>query len=339
MKKIIVWGTGNNARQMMKDHCFDGAELVCFVDTYRKIDSFEGFPVIVPDQIQGKKYDWLIISMTKPEEVYEKCKALKIDDSKIIIVYNTIMKGHQYHFQDTDAVREQLPKLGEVIDSVREIYDQCAPVRRCHLDYESEFDPDIRTYYNDREYIRVRTIGLAADEVKQIKGDWDVAELGVFQGSTSRLISLLFPERKIYMFDTFESFDRVEADKEIESGYCDDSFVDTFKNTSLERVKEIMPYKDKYVIRKGLFPETAEGLEDNRYGFVSLDVDLEESTYAGLTYFVPRMIEGGYIFLHDYNHVKLKGVKNAVKRYEKDNDMRFRKVPICDSDGTLVLSF
>lgn len=338
MKRIIVWGTGNNARQMMKDHCFDAAKIVCFVDTYRKIDSFEGFPVIIPEDIQKYEYDWIVISLAKPEEVYEKCKSLKIDDEKIIIVYNTIMKGHEYHSQNIKLVRDQLPKLGELMDSVREIYNQCAPVRRCHIDYESEFEPAIRDYYNDREYIRVRTMGLAADEVRQIKGDWDVAELGVYQGSTSRLISLLFPEKNIYMFDTFESFDRIEADKEIEEGYCDDSFVDIFKNTNVERVKEIMPYEDKCIIRKGLFPETAKGLEDNRYGFVSLDVDLENSTYAGLVYFVPRMIEGGYIFLHDYNHAKLKGVRNAVKRYEEDNNIKLSKVPICDSDGTLVLA-
>ena len=95
------------------------------------------------------------------------------------------------------------------------------------------------------------------------------------------------------MFDTFESFDGSEADKEKESGYCDDSFVDAFKDTSVERVLSIMPYKEKCVIRKGLFPKTTNGLEENRYGFVSLDVDLEDSTYAGLVYFVPRMIEGG----------------------------------------------
>ncbi len=207
------------------------------------------------------------------------------------------------------------------------------------MDYESEFDPAIRDYYNGKEYIRVRTIGLVADEVRKIEGDWNVAELGVYQGSISCLISLLFPNRMIYMFDTFESFDRAEAAREIKDGNCDDSFVDVFKNTSEERVLGIMPYKEKCVIRKGLFPSTAEGLEDKLYGFVSLDVDLEDSTYAGLVYFVPRMIEGGYIFLHDYNHVKLKGVRNAVRRYEDDNRIRFRKVPLCDGDGTLVLAF
>ena len=199
MKRVIIWGTGNNARQMMKEHCFEGAEIVCFVDTFRKIDSFEGFPVIVPEEIHNKEYDWIIVSITKPEDVYEKCKSLGIDDNKIILVYNTIMRGYEYHSQNVDEIRKYIPMLAKMMDSVKKIYNQCAPVRRCHMDYETEFEPAIRDYYNDREYIRVRTIGLAADEVRKIKGDWSVAELGVYQGVISRLISLLFPDKTIYV--------------------------------------------------------------------------------------------------------------------------------------------
>lgn len=100
-----------------------------------------------------------------------------------------------------------------------------------------------------------------------------------------------------------------------------------------------MPDRSKCVIRKGLFPETSKGLENKTYGFVSLDVDLEESTYQGLVYFVPRIIKGGYIFLYDYNHVSLKGVRKALKRYESDYNIHLHKAPICDSDGTLVIPF
>ncbi len=120
MKKVIIWGTGNNARQMMEERCFDGAEIVCFVDTYRKMDSFEGFPVITPDGIKTKAFDWIIISLTKPEEVYEKCKELQIEDAKVVLVYNSIMKGYEFHPQNIEAIRESMPGLGRVMDSVRE---------------------------------------------------------------------------------------------------------------------------------------------------------------------------------------------------------------------------
>lgn len=70
---------------------------------------------------------------------------------------------------------------------------------------------------------------------------------------------------------------------------------------------------------------------------MSIDVDLEESIYNGLEYFYPRVNAGGYICVHDYNG-PLKGVRNAVDRYEQDSGNHLCKVPICDNSGTLVIA-
>ena len=98
-----------------------------------------------------------------------------------------------------------------------------------------------------------------------------------------------------------------------------------------------MPHPEQIVIRRGLFPRTSEGLEGERFALVSLDVDLEESTLAGLRFFLPRMQTGGYLLLHDYNNPKLPGVKRAVERYEAEVGL-LRAVPLCDVNGTLVVS-
>ena len=70
---------------------------------------------------------------------------------------------------------------------------------------------------------------------------------------------------------------------------------------------------------------------------ILLDVDLEESTLSGLRFFLPRMAEGGYLLLHDYNNPKLPGVKRTAERYEAEFG-RLRAVPLCDVNGTLVIS-
>ena len=98
-----------------------------------------------------------------------------------------------------------------------------------------------------------------------------------------------------------------------------------------------MPYPHKCIIRKGLFPKTLAGLENEKYAFVSIDVDLKESILAGLQYFYPRLNKGGYIFLHDYNNYFLDGVKEAVRIYENEIGMRLMKVPYADEGGTLVI--
>ena len=87
---------------------------------------------------------------------------------------------------------------------------------------------------------------------------------------------------------------------------------------------------------KGYFPESLNGLEE-QFAFVSIDVDFEDSIYDGLTYFYPRLMEGGYIFIHDYNSLKLKGVKRAVERYEAEFG-KICKVPIPDINGTVIIT-
>jgi len=71
--------------------------------------------------------------------------------------------------------------------------------------------------------------------------------------------------------------------------------------------------------------------------FVSIDVDMEQPVYDGLKFFYPRLQQGGYIFIHDYNSAYLVGVKKAVLRYELDLGTKLNKVPIADRAGTLVI--
>jgi len=81
-----------------------------------------------------------------------------------------------------------------------------------------------------------------------------------------------------------------------------------------------MPYRERCVIRKGFFPETAAGLEDETFAFVSIDVDLESPIYNSLEFFYPRLQKVGILFIHYYTCHSLSG-----------------KVPIADNGGTLIV--
>ena len=89
-------------------------------------------------------------------------------------------------------------------------------------------------------------------------------------------------------------------------------------------------------MRKGFFPETARGLEDERYAFVSMDPDLYDPVLSGLDYFYPRLSPGGCIVLHDYNNEQFMGVKKAVEDYEKIHG-RLNIVPLGDFHGSCVI--
>ena len=105
---------------------------------------------------------------------------------------------------------------------------------------------------------------------------------------------------------------------------------------ALEAVLARLPHPERALLRPGLFPGSATGLEAG-FALVSLDVDLEESTYQGLRWFLPRMEAGGFLLLHDYNSPDLPGVRKALRRYEAEHG-HLHAVPLCDVNGTLVIS-
>ena len=142
--------------------------------------------------------------------------------------------------------------------------------------------------------------------------------------------------RICYLFDTFDGFDANEALKEVRNGNCTEAFVEAYKHTNVKTVLDRMTNLDKVVIKQGYFPQSLDGLEDT-FAFVSIDVDFEESIYECIKYFYPRLNNGGYIFVHDYNS-DLQGVEKAIDRYEKDMGTMLCKMPLPDKSGTLVVT-
>lgn len=186
---------------------------------------------------------------------------------------------------------------------------------------------------NYMDYIRIASLELVAQEIYEKNISGAVAELGVYKGKFARYINQFFPNRKLYLFDTFKGFDNSDIKSEIEKNY---SLGDQdFSNTSVKNVLGIMPHPENCVVREGFFPETALGLEEE-FVFVSLDTDLFDPIYNGLTYFYPRLKKGGYIFIHDYNNDNYKGAKMAVRKFCEENDVAY--LPLPDSAGSAIIS-
>jgi len=186
---------------------------------------------------------------------------------------------------------------------------------------------------NYMDYIRLSTLELVANEINISKLDGNVAELGVYKGKFARYINQYFPDRKLYLFDTFKGFDETDVQSEIKNTYS--TGTQDFSNTSVEKVLTIMPFPKQCIVKQGFFPATAVGLEDE-FVFVSIDADLFDPIYNGLNYFYPRLKKGGYIFIHDYNNDLYKGAKEAVKKFCSENNVA--RLPLPDSGGTAIIS-
>ena len=50
-----------------------------------------------------------------------------------------------------------------------------------------------------------------------------------------------------------------------------------------------MKFGDNCIVKRGVFPESAEGCTEERFAFVSIDADLYNPIYEGLNFFYPRL--------------------------------------------------
>ncbi len=178
---------------------------------------------------------------------------------------------------------------------------------------------------------RIVSLALCAREIytNGVKGA--VAEAGVYKGEFAQYINALFPDRKLYLFDSFEGFDKDTVIKEYDNTDQTDLWIETLKDTSVSTVMEKMKYKNNVVIKKGFFPQSAEGVEET-FAFVNLDMDIYLPTYEGLNFFWDKLAKGGYIFVHDFRHWD--GIESAVLKF--CSEKRIGYVPIADNRSIAI---
>jgi len=183
------------------------------------------------------------------------------------------------------------------------------------------------------DYVRNSCLELAAYDLQQEKVPGAVAEVGVYRGDFAQKIHEAFPERTLYLFDTFEGFHDEDKNFDLKRKFHDHH--EDFSNTSVELVLSKMRHPEKCVIKKGRFPETANGVEGN-FAFVSLDADLFLPILEGLKFFYPRLSPGGMIFVHDYAGTGYQGVRQAVREFCRESGVGY--VPLCDTGGSVVIA-
>jgi len=166
---------------------------------------------------------------------------------------------------------------------------------------------------------------------KNLEGN--VAEAGVFKGNFACEINKAFPDKKLYLFDTFEGFDDRDILMEKQYGYSK-ARPGRFSDTSEEIVLEKMPNRENCIVKKGYFPSTAQEITDE-FCFVNLDLDLYQPTKEGLKWFAQHMKPGGVILVHDYIACVYSGVHKAVTEYLMDDPRH--AIPIGDGMSIAIL--
>ena len=311
---IYVWGTGCGASELIEAG-LEATQITAFVDSFPMGDNFLEKPVLLPDQLPLHDCDLLIITARHADAIGNRCRELGIPEEKCLFLKNNMVLTDRNtactcskDLLGEDLLEKLLPKH-RIVPTPAQLAGSALPERDLGNDY-----------------VRLATLELLCRRLADVPGA--AAELGVYRGFFARCINQLLPERKLYLFDSFEGFG--------EEAQASESFQAAHRNTAAEKVLAIMPYPEKVIVKPGFFPDSLEGLEE-RFCLVSLDVDFYQTTLDGLRYFWPRLEKGGYLLLHDWGSPKLPGVRQALAAYERELGQRILSVPLCDVGGTNVL--
>ena len=158
------------------------------------------------------------------------------------------------------------------------------------------------------------------------------AEVGVYQGESARILHQMDSTRVFHLFDTFKGF--AESDLLYEKGeaatYTNKSFADTDVNLVIRKIEG----NENIFIHEGYFPDSTQGMKDDIFALVNLDLDLYAPTKAALEFFYPRLSPGGVLIIHDYNP-KWEGIYKAVDEFIVSKPEPLILIP--DMDGTCMV--
>jgi O-methyltransferase len=184
--------------------------------------------------------------------------------------------------------------------------------------------PDVRRYIALRtresgrsiqDGNRVVSMHMALDMVRDLPGEY--AELGTFRGVVASVIwKRKSPGAIFHVFDTFEGFDERDLqDNRLDTTNEKAAFANTSLDLALQRIAggphpELVPHV-------GFFPDTFVGLDDRKFKFVHVDLDLAEPITAALERFWPRMTPGGVILIHDCMSARYPMACEAVEAFFK----------------------
>lgn len=127
------------------------------------------------------------------------------------------------------------------------------------------------------------------------------AEAGVYKGGSARLICEEKADAALHLFDVFET---------LQSGAVAgaEAVREHFKSIHGQEsaVRKLLHSYPNVHFHPGFFPETTRGLEELRFSFVHVDLDLPEAMEAAFEFFHPRLVPGGILIADDYCDLAVK---------------------------------
>ena len=321
--RVVLFGAGALSK-FLTEHLREQTQIVAYLVTGMN-DDINGIPTISLEKLQEIEYDYVVVAFGNTIKGIEILEKAGVPKEKIVGYAYTGLSYEESFIQRecSRMVREKVrtEKIPELFDIAEKDYFVCG------MNVLED------RHVIERDFVREQTLAFLAEEInrRNIKGN--VAEIGVSKGEFAKKINLLFPDRKLYLFDTFEGLSVEDKTKALELGWGEKQYALDEKGTPVDEVLKIMPNREACIVRKGYFPETFDLEED--LAFVSLDIDFYDSTKRGLEVIYPHLSKGGYIMVHDFHNLSYQETQKAVMDFCEENNVAY--VPVPDVGGSVVI--
>ena len=170
----------------------------------------------------------------------------------------------------------------------------------------------------DRKFV----VWTLAQHASRLAGD--SVECGVFEGASSYLICTAYRQRqghRHHVFDSFQGLSHPGAADEPTSSLAPRWRAGDLA-ASLETVRRNLSQFDGVEYYPGWIPGQFHKVEDRRFSFVHIDVDLYQPTRDSLEFFYPRLVQGGVLLCDDYGSHQCMGARRAFDEFVQSRPER-----------------
>ena len=216
-KKIVVFGVGVVVDMIYNKIDFSKVEILGFVNPYTfkadNIKEFKGHIVYDIEALRGMQYDFLLIASGNVSNVKAKIAEVGLDVDKAV-AFAVDSDNDVYYAHLAEMINQSYAAflndehLPEIVPSYKR--NTLFPVTTIYSSNES--------LAQSRDFVRHKQLEFIAQSIYDRGIEGSVAECGVYKGEFAKRINQCFPDRNLYLFDTFEGFDIRSIKSELSKG-------------------------------------------------------------------------------------------------------------------------